>query len=508
MTARTNLRHPDATVLPGRTSAKPRVVYRVLGIDHMWGVHNNDLATLERGVMTRIFYVKGAGGYVPPPQPVAGIVRRLRAAKRRVQNSLPDYATPLSGEEFVSLYKGRKRTLYDEAWASIQRAPVSERDAILASFIKLEKINFQLKSDPDPRIINPRKPRYNVAVGRYLKPMEHRIYKAIDRAFSEMGNLSHSVAKCRNFEQRAWMLRCKWLRFKRPVAVMLDCSRFDQHVRRELLRMEHSVYKGCYANAHREILGRLLRMQEENRGVGRARDGLLRWRISGMRASGDMNTAVGNVLQVCIALLCLRERFDFEVADDGDDCVVVCEEETLAQLQTALVEMFTAMGHELRVDGVARVFEQIKFCQCQPVFDGDRWTMVRDPHTAIAKDLTTTHDLRDRGTYQRYVATIGEAGLHLAGGIPLWDAFYRRLYDLGAGAKPIRDDPALESGFMINSRLMDRTGRTVSTEARLSFWRAFGVQPATQLAVESAFKSMFEHGHSQTGALVQGGLCL
>lgn len=506
VTAETKLSHPKVVARAAGGSFKPRMVFRILGVEHMWAVHNNDLSTLRRGVLTRIMYVKGQdGGWVPPPQPRPGVFRRLRRTAKQLVREV-GATTLMSYEEFPTHYHGRKRTIYEQAVQSVLSSPVTKRDARLKAFIKFERLNFLLKRDPDPRVINPRGPRYNVAVGRYIKNLEAPIYQAIDRLFKELGCTNRTVAKGRNFEQRAWLLRCKWNNYLDPVALDLDCSRFDQHVRRDALRFEHGVYNGICRAAE---LRRLLSYQLKNTGLGRARDGTLRFEIDGMRASGDMNTALGNVVLVCLPLLELRETSGilFDVADDGDDCVIICERKDAARLSALLVDLFDSMGHELKISEPIVVFEQIKFCQTQPVFDGTKWTMVRDVHTAIAKDLTTTHDLRDSETYRWYVGTIGEAGQHLAGGIPVWDAFYRRLHHLGGGAGDLHtDDPGMESGFMINARKQDRTGTPITVEARVSFWRAFGIQPCHQEALEAEFGSMFEHGHARLGLLFEAGL--
>jgi len=504
VSAYTSLTHPDVVVLRRAGRAKPRVMYRVEGVEHIWGAHNNDLTTLTTGIMTRIMYVKGRNGHVPPPQPAPGVVQRLAPTLRRLKRTCAKLP-PMSPEEFVSCYKGRKQRIYQEAAESVLRSPITPRDAVLSSFLKYEKINFKAKKNPDPRIINPRKPRYNFAVGRYIKRIEHRVYKELDDAFHDLGCTSRSVAKGLNFEQRAWMLRRKWLRFRRPRAIMLDCSRFDQHVRRQLLELEHQYYLAWFNGSDRRELAYLLRMQLRNKGVACCPDGIVKFTVDGMRASGDMNTALGNVFQVCLALLHLREQFSFEVADDGDDCVVMCEEEDLAALQLALVNLFTDMGHELRVDGVTDVFERIRFCQCQPVFDGHRWTMVRDPHISVSKDLTSTWDLSNPETFAVYMKTIGTAGLHLAGGIPVWDALYRRMIVVGGDAKVSDGDPGLESGFMIHSRLMDRSHRVVTDDARVSFWRAFNIDPATQLSIEGYFQDRLYHGAvADTGIVLPG----
>jgi len=61
--------------------------------------------------------------------------------------------------------------------------PVKEKDAWLSTFVKAEKLNISAKPDPAPRVIQPRDPRYNVELGRYLRHSEEYLFKAIDKVF-------------------------------------------------------------------------------------------------------------------------------------------------------------------------------------------------------------------------------------------------------------------------------------------------------------------------------------
>lgn len=510
VSATTNLTHPDvvSTLRAGRQ--RPRQFYRVVGPRNSWGAHNNDLETLRRGVLTRIMYVKGQGGWVLPPQPVAGIFRQMRHTQRRFASRVSPSTAMLTDDELVGLYHGRKKEIYAKAVESLRVSHITVRDSLLSSFVKFEKLDFEKKSDPDPRIINPRRARYNVVLGRFIKHLEKRSYKIIDDMWCDLSNHDiPTVAKGRNFESRADILRRKWLLFKDPRALLLDCSRFDQHVRLEALKFEHGFYKAWYKHTpFKKLLKKVLQMQLHNRGLGRADDGVIRWEVSGMRASGDMNTAVGNVILVTMPLFDLRTRIPirFELVDDGDDCVIMCEAEDVEALSAHLVRLFTDMGHELKVDSVVDQFEQIKFCQTQPVFDGSKWLMVRDPRTAMAKDLTTPIDITGVDAYRKYCTAVGLAGLSLAGGLPIWDAFYSRLVEVGEGAKSsMAEDSALESGFLINSRMMNRCHAPVSDEARVSFWRAFGVEPAAQLVLETHLAQAFKHGACTSGPVLQPG---
>jgi hypothetical protein len=127
--------------------------------------------------------------------------------------------------------------VYRAAADSLSTIPVSKRDAVLSTFVKAEKINLTKKPDPAPRVIQPRSPRYNVAVGRYLKRLEKDIYRALKALAGDV-----VVMKGYNAGQSGEIIARKWARFNRPCAIGLDASRFDQHVSEAALRWEHSVY--------------------------------------------------------------------------------------------------------------------------------------------------------------------------------------------------------------------------------------------------------------------------
>ncbi len=85
----------------------------------------------------------------------------------------------------MDYYRGRRRTIYQNAADSLLTRSISQRDAKVKAFVKAEFINSDEKPDPDPRVISPRDPRYNVEVGKYLRPIEHRIYGMIAKIFGE-----------------------------------------------------------------------------------------------------------------------------------------------------------------------------------------------------------------------------------------------------------------------------------------------------------------------------------
>jgi len=147
------------------------------------GVHNPTIVNLVRGVAERVFFIQVDGEFVRPPQPAPGVFDRRMSPFRSVLLSHTPSTTPTPREKFPEYYRGRRRTIYENAVDSLSRRDVDAADAKVKCFVKAEKINFSAKKDPAPRVISPRDPRYNVAVGCYLKHIEHMLYRAIAKAF-------------------------------------------------------------------------------------------------------------------------------------------------------------------------------------------------------------------------------------------------------------------------------------------------------------------------------------
>lgn len=441
-------------------------------------MHNNNLDNLLRGLYERVLFRVQKGEAHQPAQPLAGVFEeRLSEFRRRLVELTPRIRR-VTRDEFVRMYTGRKRVVYEKAVASLAVRQLTRADAYLSTFVKCEKINFHTKPDPAPRVIQPRGPRYNVEVGRYLKMHEGKIIEGIAGVFG-----GRTVMKGLNAEEQAAELRAMWDQFRRPAGIGLDASRFDQHVSRAALEFEHSCYLAMCPNHTRRWLRTLLSWQLRNRGYARAEDGIVKYEVGGRRMSGDMNTGLGNCLLMCALVYAYAESIGVRVrlANNGDDCMVIMESSDVPTFTAGLDAWFLEMGFRMECEAPVHVFEKLVFCQTQPVFDGDRWVMCRDPRVCVAKDCISVLDL---GTScQAWAGAVGECGLALAGGVPVLQAFYTALLRNGKPSN-VGKHPWMESGFQMLAKGLDRGARTVKPVARASFWRAFGIMPDLQEAIE------------------------
>lgn len=252
------------------------------GAGASYGVHSNTVVNLARGIAERVLYVVRGGALVRAPQPIDGCFEsRLSKIRKRLLGVLrPTPIVPIG--DYHQLYSGRKQAIYKRAADSLLLRGVEIRDSVVKTFVKAEKVNFSAKGDPAPRVIQPRDPRYTLSVGRYLKLFESQLCHGFKKLWGYA-----VILKGLNATQVATTLRDSWERYTHPCAIGLDASRFDQHVSMDALRFEHSIYNGVFKSAE---LRQLLQWQLRNKGIGRAGDGSVKYKVDGCRMSGDINT--------------------------------------------------------------------------------------------------------------------------------------------------------------------------------------------------------------------------
>jgi len=465
-----------------------RRVYHVDGLNpgYRYGVHNNCLRNMLRGIRERVYAVEVGGVLERPPLPDPGVFCAELLEEAGQLDRLAHSTTPMSYQQFVDLYTGRRRQVYQTAADSLAGRPVHRGDSDSCSFLKAEKINFSKKGDPAPRLIHPRDPRYNVALGVYIRLIEHQLYWNIDRMWGQ-----DTVMKGYNARQVGGKLRQKWDRFNKPVALMLDASRFDQHVSAQALQWEHDRYLKFFHGGDKAELRKLLSWQLRTKCRGRTDDGIVKYVVNGMRFSGDMNTGLGNclIMSSLVKAWCRKCGVLADLANNGDDCVLVLDssQESLLDVD-GMTRWFRTMGFTLKVEGRATVFERIEFCQAQPVWNGCGWVMCRQHGVAMSKDCVSIKPIDHPRVFDRWRKSIGECGLALASGVPVQQEFY---LGLARGAKgSLLTDPVMETGMSRLAEGLEAKVSVVSPEARLSYYLAFDVCPDEQEALEGYLRGV------------------
>lgn len=469
----------------------PRRMVRVSGVSPPIVLQgfNSDINTLERGVKERVFYVKDKGQFVSPPLPnPQHFDSALKPVHDRLVKLLPRSA-PLTSLGFVETFRGPKRRLYEQAYKSLNEKSLCDKDAEVKVFVKYEKTDFTTKADPVPRIISPRSTRFNISLGRFLRPVEERIFHSLDGLFGHP-----TVFKGMNAARSGKLMYEKWCMFKDPVAVGMDASRFDQHCSIPALEWEHSIELACFPRRkHRRALRKLLRQQLRNKCKGYVPDGKLKYSTLGGRMSGDMNTSLGNCILMCSMVLAYADSVGvrIQLANNGDDCVVFMERRDYERFERGVRGWFLLMGYSMEVEPPCYTFEELEFCQTHPVFVGpehDAYIMVRHPKKAIAKDTVCVHGWQSLGMFKGWLHAVGTGGLAMTGRVPIFQDFYRSYLANGKFRKTARDYQSW--GVRQLSKGMVRTYGEVLPATRASFFWAFGVTPDEQLVLEGFYRSM------------------
>jgi len=399
---------------------------------------------------------------------------------------------PWSLERVVESFSGARKRIYENAYRSLKTCAVWEKDAYIKAFVKGEKINPEAKVNPDPRMIQSRSPRYNLMVAQYLRPIEHVIYNLKGRSGLR------EVAKGLNQKDRASLIIDKMSLFRKPVCFSVDCSRWDQHVSEGVLRIEHEFYQRLVPG-HPEFK-RLLEWQVNNRCV--TKNGC-KYRVRGGRMSGDINTALGNcllaVIMIRTAMRSLNIR-NYEILDDGDDLLVMVEEEEFGKVSSGLQNEFLKYGQELKIENVARELSDIVFCQSKLTFNGNEFIFVRDWRKVLSHACCGTKHWNDPDLVRPMMGLVGACELALSAGIPIIQEFALALIRMSRGK--VANFKNMESGYMyrlrtevgadvskIESYAQASRARPVSRRARYEFEQAFGVTSSDQLRIERQLAS-------------------
>ncbi len=429
--------------------------------------------------------VKTPEGFRRPLEPEQHIfhIPAMNEYKSRVVEWVKPEATVLSDVQVCALYTGSKRKVYESALRSLARQGLDKRDAKIKQFPKFEKQDLAKA----PRIINPRTPRYNLMLGKYLKKLEKPVYGGINHAWG--GRTGHTVVKGLNCYDAAEVMRAKWDLFEDPVAVGLDATKWDAHVSMDALKFEHSVYLSIFN--HNQELAKLLKWQLINHGKAYCDDGMVEFIMEGTRASGDLNTSMGNCIIACANLYawCAEVGVTAELCNNGDDCVIICERDDLTKFMTGIEAFFERLGFRMEIEEPVDNFENVEFCQTRPVFDGERWRLMRNPLACMRKDLMCLIPCKTPVMLRKWLGAVGECGLASASGLPVLQEWYSMIQRHGLASRQRFKDHLFKRNVLAQLGAgLEATTKPVTAAARASFAQATGVGPDMQLAYEELFR--------------------
>lgn len=473
-------------------------------------IFNSSVHNGERAVLERIYFVKNkqTGLYQAPPRPASlnAVFRELSPATRLLVRRIKK-TTPYSHREFPGLYIGRKKTIYTNAYNKWLDTGYLKKYSYISSFLKCEGYDATKKhvNDIVNRVVSPAHPIHNLCVGRFTKRIEHGLYHNIDEMFNIYTNLPrvNTIMKGLNASEMGVQFKKIWDSFDNPIAIGLDASRFDQHVSKEMLKWEHSIYARHFSGSEQQELRRLLALQLKSKCFMRFPDGDIKYTVDGTRCSGHMNTGLGNCLIMCSAVFSFMHSLHikkYRLANNGDDCVLFLEKRDQNRVtQQAISDWFTAIGFTMEIEPTVDVLEKVVFCQMQPIFDGSDYIMMRDPRVTVSKDALNIKPFDGPKDYCSWIDAVGTGGCALTGGLPVAQNYYqalrysaqRMVKDNVTKHKKRAHNQMEENGLWMLSKGMNRATKSPTDDARFSFWLAFNITPDVQCMIERYFDSVY-----------------
>jgi len=477
-------------------SPNPRIITRFVecGTGGKKMVFHNSVNNLHAAILGRVYFVKDGGEFKKPPVPrdLKPFKKFLRKLRHKV-----NYGGRMSYFDYANTRAGPKKQAYLREVETLHERIITWRDELAKFFIKDELMALE----PDglggwiyktPRVIRPQSVVINLLLGVHIAPLEKAVYRALDRCLARNSNVRRTVTKAMNVVQIGETIKEKWDQFDDPICVQLDCSRFSQHVSVGI----HDAITDFLVSVPGESTdeGKDLRKQMNRartvRWVAKARDGALRGEVTGTLSDGVVFTSLFGVLTMCAMVddACTRAGIKREMFSAGDDTNIICEKIHWALIKPHLEQVAADYGFNIKVEGTSSTIEGITFCRMQPVFDGATWRMVREPLDSMTRDGMTVKPVPNEAIWDELRAAKAHCGTALTSGMPVLQAFYDMLGRGTTGFKESRIDQ--HSGMVRMSKGLESKQNFVSDEARLSFFRAFGIDPERQIALEEFYGTL------------------
>jgi hypothetical protein len=437
------------------------------------------------------------------PEPEPGALALLRKTARLLVAKLRGRVHPWDLDTYPSIAPNAPR--YVKAVNMLRESGTNESrpsDARLFCFVKAGHEFVGGTKLPRPRAIQTPAPAHAVEFARFIKPIESKIYTLHD--LGDNFDRNPVIAKCLNSWQRGRALMEKSEAFvaetgESPLFIALDCTAFDAHVNYDLLCIEHQSYLSLIASEHRRFKT-LLDWQKTKTGYAGTD---IRYTCRGKRASGHMNTAVGNCWLMIVMIVCAMTTIFptpvyYDLLDDGDDCLILIAPSNYEKFSSKIKSVFLSYGMVLKIEKVADKLTSIEWCQSRPIEVYPRqWRMIRDYRKVMATSCTAFVPM-DAVSRKRYVYSIGLGELHLNRGVPILQSYAKCLMRNTDGEKrKYHHKP--NGGFA--HRVYRETGQSVSDlseikewpisiTARYSFAEAYGVSVVEQIIIENSLDNL------------------
>jgi len=389
---------------------------------------------------------------------------------------------PLTLRDTVDELNDAKRKRYLEAYESLLQIDVERRDANIAMFVKADKLDSVGAASKKPRAIQGRSPRFNLAIAKYLKPIEHSlmVWKGLKRGVVR----SRFMAKGLNQWERAKLIIRKSEQFNRPCVISLDASSFDASVAIVHLLATHRLYLNMVdCPEFRKLLSWTLRNK------GRTGVGHEKYSIKGNRMSGDIDTGLGNSMINYLVFTTIMRRLGVKKWDflcDGDDALLFIEQDatTMRAVSQEASELgFDLTGEECNVSDGS--YWNVEFCRSRPVWTKAGWVMARNPKRALAC-FGVTHKYVDwpQERFLRFLKGCGLCELHISSKLPMVGLFARQVASLTEDTAIFGDEERWRGGVKLDVSKLAALEVCVEDLTRHHIELAFGITVEEQLKYE------------------------
>jgi hypothetical protein len=388
-------------------------------------------------------------------------------------------------EDLISSLSPRNRSRYKNAYNKI----LYKRDFYhkisyvnIRCFIKYEKMSVE-KLAGSPRLIQHPGYEYLLGMKRFQKYRSKARLEDDTRYFNEQFNKVRLVG--RNQYEIADILREYWDDFKEPVAVLLDGSKFDAHMKEESLSAYIKNLEDSYKKAGIHFDFSWLWNQLVNIS-GYTQNGI-KYRTRGSGMSGnwtttDLNSDINEInIRTVIHVSFQQKQLDipkYHVVVVGDDSVVMIEKKDSLNLD---IELFKYVNQDVKLEVVSN-FSEIEFCQCRPVMLQGCWRMVRNPLRALSR---MAYVEKDYGNWSKYLSSVGLCELACSHGSPILQSLALSFIVASGYSKPLRN-------YKDNIEGTKPQVTEILFTDRLNFYDSFGITPDEQISIEDSLDNGFD----------------
>lgn len=227
--------------------------------------------------------------------------------------------------------------------------------SLVQPFTKIEKM--QLSKYKAPRMIQGRHFSFNIAYGKYIKPLEKMVSKYSKKSSKYFGKGDYDTQAAKILEMAS----------KYNYYTECDHTTFDAHVTVEHLKVTHQFYKQCYPTEYHHELTKLSKRTIRNTCISRTGD---RYTVKGTRMSGDVDTGFGNCLINYAIIKDILEKMKIkgEVIVNGDDSIIFTNTEIN---QIEFEQHCRKYNMETKCNKSETNIHKVEFCRTKLIFNAE-----------------------------------------------------------------------------------------------------------------------------------------